>query len=186
MPPGKHDQMSETLSALIDNELDELEQRRILKQLDEDSRLRETWSRYHVIGLVMRGGEVTQGPDFAVRVSRQLGDESGANPGKDATASPAPAWLGSASNLAWAASLAAVLLVGGVVLSMQGQSPLQPVNGGGDDRLVFVDEGTRWEGVDPRSEDTLNALLIEHGEFTSASGMNGLTAYAKFVAYDSQ
>lgn len=32
----------------------------------------------------------------------------------------------------------------------------------------------------------LNAMLVEHAEFVPASGMNGLTAYARFVSYDSE
>jgi negative regulator of sigma E activity len=38
----------------------------------------------------------------------------------------------------------------------------------------------------PMSADNLNALLVEHGEFSGSAGINGLIAYAKFVSHDSQ
>jgi len=50
---------------------------------------------------------------------------------------------------------------------------------------VQVDQGTKWETSTPDVEQTLNAFLVEHGEFAPQSGMNGLMAYAKFVSYDS-
>jgi len=79
-----------------------------------------------------------------------------------------------------------VMVAGAVTLGLQSERPVAPAGAAGDARVVLADEATRWEGADPGAEDALNALLIEHGEFTSASGMNGLTAYTKFVAYDSQ
>jgi hypothetical protein len=33
-------------------------------------------------------------------------------------------------------------------------------------------------------ENTLNAYLVEHGEFSASPGLNGLTSYARFVSYD--
>lgn len=34
--------------------------------------------------------------------------------------------------------------------------------------------------------DELNALLVEHGEFSGSAGLNGLVAYAKFVTQSSE
>ena len=45
--------MNEKLSALIDAELDELDERRTLNALTEDAKLRATWERYHLIRAVM-------------------------------------------------------------------------------------------------------------------------------------
>ena len=49
-----NDRINESLSALIDGETDELEVRRLLNQLEEDDELRARWSRYQMIGALMR------------------------------------------------------------------------------------------------------------------------------------
>lgn len=43
------DKLRESLSALMDDEADELEMRRLLKALPEDKELQEAWKRYHLI-----------------------------------------------------------------------------------------------------------------------------------------
>lgn len=45
--------LQETLSAVIDNEADELELRRVLAACGEDAELRSTWSRYQLARSVM-------------------------------------------------------------------------------------------------------------------------------------
>ncbi|MDZ7841358.1 MAG: sigma-E factor negative regulatory protein [Gammaproteobacteria bacterium] len=168
--------MYENLSALIDNELDELERARVLRELGQDTELAERWSRYHVIGLAMRREPIAAVGDLPARVARALDDEA-APAGRTSSIRPM-------GRLAVAASVAGVLLVGGLMVKLyqdSGPAGMQPAQ-----QLAVNDEGMHWEGADPGSVDALNALLVEHGEFTSASGMNGLTAYTKFVAYDSR
>jgi sigma-E factor negative regulatory protein RseA len=46
--------IGEAVSALMDNESSELEFRRLLKQLENDSTVGETWSRYHLIGASLK------------------------------------------------------------------------------------------------------------------------------------
>lgn len=174
--------MSEKLSALIDNELDELERARVLRELSRDEQLAEQWSRYHIIGLAMRREEVAPTKDLPQRVARALEGE---------TRQPAPraAPFRGAGRFAIAASVAGVLLVGGLMVTLYDDAGpgAGATTAATSARQVAVnDDALQWEGANPGSEDALNALLIEHGEFTAASGMNGLTAYTKFVAYDSQ
>ena len=45
---------------------------------------------------------------------------------------------------------------------------------------VAVDQ---WQTSNRDVEDILNSLLVEHSEFTSVTGMNGLGSYSKFIAY---
>ncbi|MDP2506806.1 sigma-E factor negative regulatory protein [Oceanobacter sp. 3_MG-2023] len=49
-----NDRMNESISALVDGEADELEVRRALNQLEQDEELRERWSRYQLMGALMR------------------------------------------------------------------------------------------------------------------------------------
>jgi sigma-E factor negative regulatory protein RseA len=60
----------ESLSALMDNESDELEFQRILSA-SEDEGLRGTWRRYHITRSVMREGNINT--EFAsIDISRQV------------------------------------------------------------------------------------------------------------------
>jgi len=182
---GSND-MHEKLSALIDNELDELERARVLRELGRSDDLAECWSRYHIIGLAMRREEIMPAGDLAKRVSMALDEEPTARGGVAAPAHRGPLFSRT-GRLAIAASVAAVLLVGGIFVKIyDGERPAATVASTPGPQVASAPDTLRWEGADPRSADALNALLIEHGEFTSASGMNGLTAYTKFVAYDAQ
>src|SRR5438552_3599516 len=68
--------MSEKLSALMDNELSELEERRLLKDLEQDANLRATWERYHVIRAALRKEDLYQAPaGIADAVARAIGAE---------------------------------------------------------------------------------------------------------------
>lgn len=171
--------MYENLSALIDNELSELERARVLRELRQDPELAERWSRYHIIGLAMRQEPIAAVGDLPARVARTLGDEAAPAAGRTSS-------FRAMGRLGVAASVVGVVLVGGLIVKLYDDSGpagagMQPVQ-----QLAVNDEGMHWEGADPGTVDALNALLVEHGEFTAASGMNGLTAYTKFVAYDSQ
>lgn len=177
--------MSEKLSALIDNELDDLERARVLRELAGDEALAERWSRYHIIGLAMRREQVTPVGNFTERVTRALDPGTG-NPGRPAEPARRRPFHQSTARLAVAASVAGVLLVGGLIVKVYEDNRAAGPGIQAAQQLAVNDDGMRWQGADPQSADALNSFLIEHGEFTSASGMNGLTAYTKFVAYDSQ
>ncbi|MBS1270053.1 MAG: Sigma factor AlgU negative regulatory protein [Gammaproteobacteria bacterium] len=176
--------MSENLSALIDNELDEFERARVLKALGCDEHLAGLWSRYHIIGLAMRQETIGSKQDLPERVARQLErDEDLAGGARESKPDKSRFWL--SGRYAVAASVVGVLLLGGLILKIYDAAQVGTSTSPAARQVAVIDNATRWEGVDPKVEDELNALLVEHGEFTSASGMNGLTAYAKFVAYDS-
>ncbi len=49
------EQLKQSLSAVVDGEADAFELRRVLDELEHDAELRATWSRYHLIGSVIRG-----------------------------------------------------------------------------------------------------------------------------------
>lgn len=177
--------MSEKLSALIDNELDDLERARVLRDLAGNHALAEQWSRYHLIGLAMRRERITPAANLPERVTRVLETGSG-NSGRSVEPASRQPLYRSAARLAVAASVAGVLLVGGLIVKLYEDNRAAGPGIPSAQQLAVNDDGMRWEGTDPENVDALNSFLIEHGEFTSASGMNGLTAYSKFVAYDSQ
>lgn len=177
--------MYEKLSALIDNELDGLERARLLRELGRDDTLAERWSRYHVIGLAMRREQIMPARDLPERVTRAL-ETLGGSAGETRVSAGRKPRFQSTGRFAVAASIAGVLVVGGLIVKLYDANRAVGTSMPSAQQLAVNNDGMRWEGVNAKSEDALNTFLIEHGEFTSASGMNGLTAYTKFVAYDSR
>ena len=175
--------MQEKLSALVDGELDDNEIEQLVRRVGQDDELAGTWQRYHLIRAALRNESIHFRPGLAQRISEAVEAEAGVPAAGAALPSRRDAASGWFGGLALAASLAVVSI--GVILALR--SAEDPVTGPVADatRLAVADRATRWDGADPELEDTLNAFLVEHGEFTTASGMNGLISYAKFVSYDS-
>ena len=70
------DDMKEKLSALVDNELDELDERRVMKALEQDAELRQTWERYHLVHSVLHQElDVLVPSGMAARVAAQIESE---------------------------------------------------------------------------------------------------------------
>jgi sigma-E factor negative regulatory protein RseA len=67
--------LQESLSAVMDNEADELELRRVLSAVD-DSETRATWSRYQVARAAMHKELLLPHLDIAAAVSAALADEA--------------------------------------------------------------------------------------------------------------
>ncbi|WFM72693.1 sigma-E factor negative regulatory protein [Halomonas sp. CKK8] len=66
----------ESLSALMDNEGDELELRRVLMSLDDSPDAAETWRRYHLMrSLMRREPEVDVATDLSAGIMARLRDE---------------------------------------------------------------------------------------------------------------
>ena len=68
--------LQETLSAVMDNEADELELRRVLAACGEDAELRSTWSRYQLARSVIHREPTLPKLDIAAAVSAALADEA--------------------------------------------------------------------------------------------------------------
>lgn len=66
--------LQETLSAVMDNEADELELRRVLAACGEDAELRSTWSRYQLARSVMHREPTLPKLDIAAAVSAALAE----------------------------------------------------------------------------------------------------------------
>ena len=63
----------ETLSAMLDNETDALELRRLLKTAGDDAELRRVWERYSLAQSLLRGDRVGRlSDDFHLQVARRL------------------------------------------------------------------------------------------------------------------
>jgi sigma-E factor negative regulatory protein RseA len=112
---------SERLSALVDNETDTFETRRLIDELMKSGEDRVQWSRYHLIGDSLRGGMTQVAPaDFLACVQEGIAEDG-----------PLDVPVGSRQRLRWLKPVAGVGVAATVAMvSLLG---LQMVTGGGDD-----------------------------------------------------
>ncbi|OGI45957.1 MAG: hypothetical protein A2151_04575 [Candidatus Muproteobacteria bacterium RBG_16_65_34] len=177
--------MKEHLSALMDNELDELSERRLHTQLASDADLRQSWERYHLARAALRGElEEVAGPMLAERIHAAVEAEKSGR----GTRRLAPA-LKLAGGAAIAASVAVVAILG---LQTQQQPPERVAAKPAATVVAEARKGDpvragvrRWDTREPEAESALNAYLVEHNEFAPTSGMNGMLPYVRVVGYDS-
>lgn len=112
------EKLRQSLSAVIDDEADAFELRRVLDELGRDSDLRTLWDRYHLIGNVMRGERGRPPAGLRDRVWDALESGADAAPASAAaSAVPTPAAspanrFGRMTGLAVAASVAFAVVIG--------------------------------------------------------------------------
>lgn len=173
--------MQEKISALLDDELDQSEQQEVLRRISQDTELTATWQRYHLIGAAVRDESVVHIASFSERLEPRLaGEQERVVPLRRTVSVNLKRW---APTLAIAASVFAVALLGLFVAASVQDPPGTNVRTEVA-QIEQIERNTRWETSTPELEHALNTFLVEHGEFSELSGMNGLTAYAKFVSYD--
>jgi sigma-E factor negative regulatory protein RseA len=99
---------NDVLSALMDDEAQDLELRRLLRDLPQQPQELERWHRYHLVREVFAGGRPHRVDlSAAVRVTLEREGET-----RSAVAAPRT-WRRAAGSFAVAASVAALVLVGG-------------------------------------------------------------------------
>lgn len=178
--------MKEKLSALLDGELETSEFVQTVKQTTKESPLRETWGRYHLIRDVMRGQlDSLAPPGLAKSISSRLQSEPSilVPRRRSGIQVKATRWV---AGMAVAASVAAVAIVG--VRSFgpdQGGAP-QLFAQSVESADYLRNDGIRWQAVSTDVENDLNMYLVQHSEFTPATGMNGVMSYVRFVGYDAK
>ena len=104
------ERMRESLSALLDDEANELEIQRLISQIDSDDTLRDTWLRYNVARCAIADQQPgLLGADISGRVRDQIArDES-----KTSVDGLAQRLLRPVASFAVAASVAATVVIGG-------------------------------------------------------------------------
>jgi sigma-E factor negative regulatory protein RseA len=173
--------MKEQLSAFIDNELSEFEERRLLAELERDPALRETWDRYHLIRAALRneldlsaGNQAT-----ASRVSDGIADRD--------TKKPSSRWarptVRMAGTVAIAASVAAVTLVGLYTFNRPAGESAQLAGAKPAPNAVPV-AAARWNTGKPELDRALNGYLAGHNEVAGGTGVGGVLPYVRVVDHE--
>lgn len=105
------DKMRESLSALMDDEANELELQRVLKQVEDDGELRQTWVRYNATRSVMAGQSAGNlNIDISARVRTAIAESEAAPSLRQRIGRPF-------ASFAVAASVAATVVLGGQQLA---------------------------------------------------------------------
>lgn len=173
--------MKEKLSALVDAELEELEERRTLRALAGNADLRAAWERYHLIRAVMtRELGTLANPGLPERVMAQLeADTSGRR-------SSLRFWP-LAGGFAVAASVAAIAILALQTLQQPLNAPSAPLtvasNAPALPAAATPVAATKDVAAAKNFEEPLYPYLVGHNEFMPTVGMGGMLPYVRVVAY---
>ncbi|WP_137818877.1 sigma-E factor negative regulatory protein [Pseudomonas sp. 2FG] len=195
--------LQESLSAVMDNEADELELRRVLNASD-DVEMRSTWSRYQIARAVMHKELLEPRLDIAAAVSAALADE--AVPLVAPVAAVPARWRG-LGRLAVAASVTLAVLAGvrlynqdeltGTQLAQQGVQPtLTLPQMQGSALLAGYSEGVE-QAPAPQTNDARRAQLSwheqrlptylrQHAQQAALSGTDSALPYARAASLESR
>lgn len=188
--------MKQTISDIIDQHADSADPADRLRRIASDPDGCRTWRNFHLIGDVIRGDVRATGGCLIERVQASLESEptvlapSGQAPAKASTDTAAGPG-GSRSDTLKAAglfSLAASIALVAVLTAAPETADPQRENAVA---ATVTPAGTASGAVvqpeiTPPESDAIAAefgqMLVEHGEFTTTAGLNGLLAYAKLVS----
>ncbi|MDH3971880.1 MAG: sigma-E factor negative regulatory protein [Gammaproteobacteria bacterium] len=188
------DEIREQLSALADDELNDVEQPLLLGRLQRDAELRACLGRYQLIGEVMRGTGATATLGIAGRVQQALADDMPVS----ARASERVALWKPVAGLAVAASVAlvAVLTVTSVSDNPANNVPslatadLAPVvapvlaTGPAVTQASDISGEPRWDRLEPSIDKRLSGYLVNHNEYAASRGVQGVMPYVRIVGHD--
>ncbi len=122
------EKLRESLSAILDDEADELELERVLSRIAEDDELRLTWTRYSTLRSAVQGGHMGfPGRDISVSVREAIATEDPASQ-RDPGPGIRQRLLRPVASFAVAASVAATVVIGGQQLAQIGAA--DPYGGG--------------------------------------------------------
>ena len=180
------DEIREQLSALADDELNDVEQPLLLGRLQRDAELRACLGRYQLIGEVMRGTGATATLGIAGRVQQALAGDMPVS----ARASEQMALWKPVVGLAVAASVAlvAVLTVTSVNENPANNVPalatadLAP--GPAVTQVSDISDDPRWDRLDPSIDKRLSGYLVNHNEYAASRGVQGVMPYVRIVGHD--
>ncbi|MDT8894064.1 sigma-E factor negative regulatory protein [Halomonas sp. I1] len=154
----------ESLSALMDNEGDELELRRVLKSLDDEPDAADTWRRYHLMrSMLRRENDIDTSVDLSVGVMARLQDEP-----LPAAESPAQGWR--SLPLARSAGVAAAVSLM-VITGVQFYNGASPLDGNDAAPLASSTDGPASGGVSVSGGATASTVAATSA--ASATGNSG-------------
>jgi sigma-E factor negative regulatory protein RseA len=172
------DKTGEQLSALVDGECEISEQQWMLRRLSSDDELKVRWQRYHLISDAVKNNLPTAvDARFADRIGKMI-DTTPLSSHADVSGSAGFSWVKPVTGFALAASVAAM-----------GVLALRVIDGGGSgkpDELHRVAQKDGSEGSQSSLDSRLNTYLVNHNEYASMNGVQGVMPYVRIVGIDSR
>ena len=182
------------LSAVIDNELSEMETLGVSHRISADRELRDTLIRYQMISDSIRGERINlSSRDLVSAVSRHLDSEPTVlAPMKSRR--HLPRWVQPAAGVALAASVAAVGIVLGPQFINGGQQQVptdgglqvvaEPVGKVDPTPALVAKKENHWKTIEDKTRNRLTDYLEQHSQYASApGGVQGVMPYTSFVSY---
>jgi sigma-E factor negative regulatory protein RseA len=177
------------LSALVDDELADMEIALVLRRLSRDGDARDRWERYHLISDVIQGHHVPAAldTDFAVRVRQAIEAE----PLPQAVARLLPAWYKPVTGFGLAASVALMALYGLKLNQTDALLPAAPLatttpalsSPYGSLPIQMTAMTQPANPIGEPVEARLNSYLVNHNGYASMSSVNGMLPYVRMVGY---
>jgi len=161
--------MKDTISQLMDGELDDRPAAQVIGALGSEGEARDAWRAYHLIGDAIRDTRLLS-PGFAARVMDKLAAEPTVLSPHPLPGSRRRNWL--AVPAALAAGVAGVAVVGWLALAPQAQAPLQ---------APMAQLQPQKPQTIPLPSATPDYLLAHQG-FSPRSSLQGMSAYARTVS----
>lgn len=195
-------QIRECMSALLDNEADELDLQRILNDLERDEGSADTWRRYHLASSAMRGElDSFSDIDLSSRIQGQLAGQAGGGV-EVKPARSIGSWVKPFASVAVAASVTAVILTSTQLYNSvggdTGASPAALVVNGNVSPLLSTGQVVGFGAsnvagpmsmspqdqilADDMAQRRLNAYLHSNIENASLNTSSGLMPYARAAA----
>jgi len=193
--------MRESLSALLDDEANELELERILSRIADDDDMRHTWVRYNAVRATLSGNHLAHMQlDISSQVQQAIARQRGTSADQSA-ASLKQRFLRPVASLAVAASVAATVVIGGQQLAQIGgadpygnsravaasASPVGLVNSLGattvqasyGTRSVPVLQPTTRTASQELARQRMQMYMQEHAEHAALNSPQGLIPFAR-------
>lgn len=180
--------MKEKISALIDAELDELDERRMLDAIKHDAGLCATWERYHLIrSAITRQLSVLAPRDLSERVRMRIDNE------RTEPVASLRFWP-LVGGFAAAASVAFVAFLGLQAWRVPISEPVNPIAAvpakivvaekptGGMAQTVATNVAAEKAGARAAAEDRLHYYLFGHNEFMPTGAMGNMLPYVRVVS----
>ncbi|MEH6518402.1 MAG: sigma-E factor negative regulatory protein [Halioglobus sp.] len=191
------EKLRESLSALMDDEANELELERVLSQIDQNEDLRQVWSRFNSTRVVLAGEQAgLVQTDISRRVKAALSDEQSA-----VTSGLWQRMMRPVASFAVAASVAATVVIGGQQLVQlsggdstasqavaSGVSPIGFVNSlgarplqasyGNTSAVPVLSPATRTAYAE-LARQRMKAYSQEHAEHSALNTPQGLIPFAR-------
>ncbi len=176
------------LSAMVDDELDDLEIDLVLRRLCRDGDLQSCWSRYHLISDVMQSHlPDVLAPEFAERIRQAVAAEPLPLPAGKSL----PAWYKPVTGFGLAASVVLVALFG--IKLTQTDNPLAttaPLAASNPSTSTLTPFAVRAAATVPQTDPSnepvearLSSYLVNHNGYASLNSMHGMLPYVRMVGY---